>query len=207
MNNIKTFKDYLNEAETKSINFFDIDETLLQTKAKIYVMKDEKVVKKLSNQEFNNYQLQPGESFDFREFSDSELFAKTSKPIIPMIKKIKSFFKNLKGKGEIALLTARADFDNKDKILEYFRGLGIDVGHYKDGKIHIIRTGNLGKPSAIAKKEIVSNILKTNKFYKARLYDDDKRNLEVFLSLQQDFPHIIFEAYLVNHGKVKRFKS
>ena len=201
-----TFKDYLNETENKSINFFDIDETLLQTKSKIYVLKDGEIIKKLSNKEFNNYQLQPEESFDFREFRDAELFAKTSKPINSMIKKIKSFFRNLKGKGEIALLTARADFDNKDRILEYFRGLGIDVGHYKDGKIHIIRTGNLGKPSAIAKKEVVSNILKTNKFYKARLYDDDKRNLEVFLSLEKDFPNIIFEGYLVNHGKVKRFR-
>jgi hypothetical protein len=201
-----TFKQYLDEANTKSINFFDIDETLLQTKAKIYVIKDGEIIKKLSNQQFNNYQLQPGESFDFREFRDADLFAKTSKPIVPMIKKIKSFFKNLKGKGEIALLTARGDFDNKEKILEYFKGLGIDVGHFKDGKIHIIRTGNLGKPSAIAKKEVVSNILKTNKFYKARLYDDDKKNLETFLSLQQDFPNIIFEAYIVNHGTAKRFK-
>jgi hypothetical protein len=203
---MKIFKNYLNEVETKSINFFDIDETLLQTKAKIYVIKDGKVEKKLSNQEFNNYQLQPGESFDFREFKDSDLFAKTSKPIEGMIKKIKSFFRNLSNKGEIALLTARSDFDNKSKILNYFRGLGIDVGHFKDGKIHIIRTGNLGKPTAQAKKEVVSNILKTNKFYKARLYDDDKKNLQEFLSLKNDFPEIIFEAYLVNNGKAKKYK-
>ena len=199
-----TFKQYLEESQ-KSINFFDIDETLLKTKAKIYVIKDGQIVKKLSNQEFNNYHLQAGESFDFREFSDSKLFAKTSKPIIPMIKKIKALFKNMQGKGEIALLTARADFDDKNRILEYFRGLGINVGHYKDGKIHIIRTGNLGKPSAIAKKEVVSNILKTNKYYKTRLYDDDKKNLEMFLSLEQDFPNIIFEAYLVSGDSAKKF--
>ena len=198
-----TFKHYLEESQ-KSINFFDIDETLLKTKAKIYVIKDGKIIKKLSNQEFNNYKLQRGESFDFREFKDSELFSKTSKPIIPMIKKIKALFKNMRGKGEIALLTARTDFDNKNRILNYFKGLGIDVGHYKNDKIHIIRTGNLGKPSAIAKKEIVNKILSKNKFYKARLYDDDMKNLQKFLELSEIYPDIIFEAYLVKNDKASK---
>jgi len=200
------FKEYLTENQ-KSITFMDIDETILKTKAKIYVLDKDtgKIIKKLSNQAFNNYQLQKNEVFDFREFSDSKLFVKTSKPIIKMIKKIKAIFKNLKGKGEIAFLTARGDFDNKNRILEYFENLGIPVGHYKEGKIHIIRAGNLGKPSAIAKKEIVNNILKTNKFYKARLYDDDKKNLEEFLSLQNDFPNIIFEAYLAG-DTISRFR-
>ena len=40
---------------------FDIDDTLLHTTAKIKVVKDGQVIRDLTNQEFNNYQLQPGE--------------------------------------------------------------------------------------------------------------------------------------------------
>ena len=199
------FKKYINESQ--GISFFDIDETLLETKAKIYVIYNNKIIKKLSNKQFNNYQLNPGESFDFREFRDAEYFAKTSKPILPMIKKIQAIFKNASAAGsEVYLLTARADFDNKEKILEYFRGLGVHVGHSSEGKIHIIRAGNLGKTSGEAKKEIIEKFAKTGKYQRIRLYDDDTKNLDKFLELQDEYPYD-FQAYLVLNNKSKRYRG
>jgi hypothetical protein len=68
------FNSFLNELASqygKGITFIDIDETIFNTFAKIYVIKDGKVIKKLSNQEFNTYDLQDRESFDFREFRDA----------------------------------------------------------------------------------------------------------------------------------------
>jgi len=44
----------------RSLVIFDIDDTLLHTTAKIKVVQDGRVVRQLTNQEFNNYELQPG---------------------------------------------------------------------------------------------------------------------------------------------------
>ena len=54
------------------LTIFDIDDTLFHTTAQIKVMKDGKVVQSLTNQEFNNYKLQPGEEFDFGEFIENK---------------------------------------------------------------------------------------------------------------------------------------
>ena len=61
----------------KDLVIFDIDDTLLHTTAKIRVIKDGRPVRELTNQEFNNYKLQPGEEFDFGEFRDAEKFIST----------------------------------------------------------------------------------------------------------------------------------
>jgi hypothetical protein len=95
------FYNYLKERKSSyglGITFCDIDETLLNTYAKIYVLnKDTKeIIRKLDNQEFNTYELQPNEEFDFREFRDSVLFNKTSKPIQPMIDRLKRMITMLK---------------------------------------------------------------------------------------------------------------
>lgn len=84
-------KNFLNEKIQKiglGITFVDIDETLFNTFAKINVVKDSKIIKQLSNSEYNEYKKKEGESFDFSEFRDSKLFYDTSKPIKKMIDKI-----------------------------------------------------------------------------------------------------------------------
>ena len=52
---MKNFKTFLEEAQGKGLTIFDIDETMFITKAKVKVVKDGKVIKKLDNQEFNTY--------------------------------------------------------------------------------------------------------------------------------------------------------
>lgn len=75
------------------LTIFDIDDTLFHTTAEIKVVKNGKIVRSLNNQEFNNYELQPGESFDFGEFRDAEKFNQESRPIRPMIAKLKAMLK------------------------------------------------------------------------------------------------------------------
>lgn len=65
------------------ITFFDIDETIFHTFAKVYVKKGGKVLRKLDNQKFNSYKLKRGEAFDFTEFRDAAIFSKSSKIIRP----------------------------------------------------------------------------------------------------------------------------
>jgi len=191
----------------KSITFFDIDETLFSTKAKIHVIKDNNIIKKLTNQEYNTYKLQDGEEFDYVEFSSSDIFVNTSEPIVPIIKKLRAMFKNITKVGsDMYLLTARTDFDNKEKFLKFLNEYGIKAGNIKDNKIHVIRAGNRpGKNSAERKKAIVKEFLSTGEYYKVRLYDDDISNLKAVKSLGDEFTDIEFEMFLITDGKVKKY--
>lgn len=175
-----------------SLTIFDIDDTLFHTTAKIRVLKDGLVVRELTNQEFNNYTLQPGESFDFGEFKSAEKFNKESKPIRPMIAKLKSILNRTRGK--VIMLTARADFDNKHTFLNTFRKYGIDMD-----RIHVHRAGNLPGPESPAEKKavFVRSYLNSGQYNRVRLYDDSMKNLIVFKNLKKEYPTVDFRAYYV----------
>lgn len=176
-----------------SLVIFDIDDTLLHTTAQIAVVKNGQVVRKLSNQEFNNYTLQPGESFDFGEFKDAEKFNRESKPIPSMINKLKAIM-NHAGNAEVIMLTARSDFDNRDLFLKTFTDLGIDMS-----RVHVHRAGNLPGDDIPAEKKAVyvRKYLETGKYDHVRLYDDSMSNLRVFKSLKKEYPDVDFRAYYV----------
>ena len=183
---------------------FDIDETLFHTKAKVGVVKDGKVVRMLDNQEFNTYKLKAGESFDFREFKSAEVFRKTSTPIVRMIEKAKAIVKAKSNPHSRAIIvTARADFDDKDMFLQTFRDHGLPID-----QMHVERSGNLGINSpAEAKKVVFRRYLNTKNYIKTRLYDDAMSNIKAFLELQSEYPDIKFEAWFVNpDGSVRGIK-
>ncbi len=183
----------INHATASSLVIFDIDDTLLHTTAKIKVIKDGKVVKTLTNQEFNNYTLQPGEEFDFGEFRDAEKFNRESQPIEPMVNKLKTILDHA-GNAKVIMLTARADFDNKQLFLKTFADLGIDMS-----RVHVHRAGNLPGDEVPAEKKAVwvRRYLNTDKYNHVRLYDDSMTNLRVFKSLQKEYPEVDFRAYYV----------
>lgn len=227
-----TFKEYyFNEVSQKGkgISFVDIDETLFFTYAKIYVIKDGSILKELSNTEFNTYELQDGESFDFSQFKDSKLFKNTSKPITDMINRVRIIFDNIQkhGRGsKMYLLTARADFNDKEEFISFLQSYGLPIGHEKDGLIHVIRAGNKpGSGSAIKKKVIIKELLEKDYYRRVRIYDDADSNLKEFLNIPKELtkeyiskvkdlydipegePIIEFEAYKVHDGKTKLYKK
>jgi hypothetical protein len=175
------------------LTIFDIDDTLFHTTAQIKVIKDGKVVRSLTNQEFNNYELQPGEEFDFGEFRSAEKFAKESEPIKPMINTLKRILDRA-ANTKVIMLTARADFDDKDKFLSTFEKYGIDMS-----RIHVHRAGNLpgDEPPAYKKAVWVRKYLNTGKYNRVNLIDDSMTNLKVFKSLEQEYPNVDFDAYFV----------
>ena len=201
---MKNFKTYLVEAEGKGLTMFDVDETMFITKAKVKVMKNGKVVKKLDNQEFNTYKKKAGEEYDFGEFKDAEVFNRTSTPIARMINKVKAILKNaVKAGSKVIIVTARPNFDNKKLFLDTFRNQGIDID-----KIYVERAGNLGGgPAADNKKVIFRKYLDQNIYKRIRLFDDARSNLKAFLSLQKDYPGVSFEAFLAKpNGSVSRVR-
>ena len=198
------FKQFLEEQSGKGLTIFDIDETMFKTSAKVEVKKDGKTIKKLDNQQFNNYKLKTGEKFDFGQFTNAEIFNKTSTPIARMINKVKAILKNATKRGSrVIIVTARPNFDNKDLFLDTFRNQGIDID-----KIYVERAGNLGTgPAAENKKVIFRKYLDQKIFKRIRLFDDAKSNLKAFLSLQNNYPGVSLEAFLAKpNGSVSRVR-
>ena len=201
---MKNFITYLEEAQGKGLTIFDIDETMFITKAKVHVVKNGKVIKKLDNQEFNTYKKKPGEDYDFGEFKNAEVFNRTSTPIARMINKVKVILKNAtKAGSKVIIVTARPNFDNKKTFLDTFRKQGIDID-----KIYVERAGNLGSGPAADNKRVIFKKYLNQKIYKRiRLFDDARSNLKVFLSLQKDYPDVSFEAFLAKpNGSVSRVR-
>lgn len=205
---MKTFSQLLSEVQRTiqgTLNIFDIDDTLFHTNAMIVVKKDGQPVKELTNQEFNNYKLGPGEEFDFEQFRDSKKFREESKPMDRMIEKAKIIVDRQRSPlSKTIILTARSNFHDKNPFLQKFRDHGFPID-----KVYVERAGNMAgnEVPAIKKAIIVRDYLNTNNYLKTRMFDDSMSNLKAFLALRSEYPDVKFEAYFVNHdGSIKTIK-
>jgi hypothetical protein len=198
------FKEFIDNPGT--LNVFDIDDTLFHTTAKISVLKDGKVVKELSNQDFNTYVLNPGEEFDFAQFRDSDKFYHESKPIGRMLDKASIILKRSEKNpnSRVVIITARANFNDKEKFLDTFR-----KHHFDIDKVRVERAGNINDVHDVAFKKviIIRNYINTKLYNKVRLFDDSMANLKAFLKLKSEYPNIKFEAYFAKpDGSIKVVK-
>jgi len=177
------------------ITFVDIDETLFRTFAKIVVMKDGIKVRELDNQEFNSYELRDGETYDFGQFKDAALFAKTSIPIPTTINRIKKMLGQITAKSlksKVVFLTARADFDDRDTFLKVFTDNGIPVGD--TSKVYIERTGNIKSGTIPEKKaKVMLKYLSSGQYTRCRLLDDHKPNIDVLKTVRAKVPRKTLE--------------
>ena len=55
--------------------------------------------------------------------------------------------------------------------------------------------------------ELGNNYLKGDQFKRVRLFDDHPGNLRSFLKLQDKYPQVSFNAFLVKGDKVKRYNA
>ena len=205
------FKDYLNEATERSgsLHVFDIDDTLFHTTAKIHVKnKAGQTVQKLSNSEYNDHKLPAGHRYDYAEFRSAGKFAKESKPIVPMIKKVKAIHNNIVNKypnSKIIMNTARTDFNKKGKFLMTFHKHGIPIQH-----IHVHRAGNeKGATSpGEAKNMVLRRQLAARSYKRVAMYDDSHGNLQHFLKLRHEYPNTEFHAFHVKgNGSIQRIHA
>lgn len=198
---MKKFSEFKSD-QLGNLSVWDIDETLFQTKALVHVMKDGKRVRSLNNKEYNTYKPKKGETYDFTEFRDAKLFNKTSVPIQRAIDKAAKTLKAYSSmpNSRVIVLTARSDFDDPHTFLNTFEKYGLNMRN-----IHVHRAGNLGLPAAQAKKIFIKQYLDTGKFKSVSLFDDDAKNLEVFLTLKKEYPSVKFVAYMANHGYFRKY--
>jgi hypothetical protein len=156
------------------------------------VLKDGKVVKELNSHDFTHYKLQPGEEFDFENFRNAHDFFHNSKPIIPMMNQLKQ---DIATGNKVVMVTARADFDDRELFLDTFRKYGVDMG-----KVHVYRAGNMTQKvqTEEKKKIIIRNLLNKGNYTKAIMYDDAEPNLQSFVELKQEYPQTKFYAWHVS---------
>jgi hypothetical protein len=171
---------------------FDIDDTLVYTQTKVHVVKDGRVTKELNSHEFTHYKLQDGEQFDFENFRNAQEFFHNSKPIIPMMNQLKQ---DIATGNKVVMVTARADFDDRELFLDTFRKYGVDMS-----RVHVYRAGNMqGKMQTEEKKKIIiRDLLNKGKYTKAIMYDDAVPNLESFVELKDEYPKTKFYAWHVS---------
>lgn len=166
----------VNNTTSNRIILFDLDDTLIHTTAEILLKKDNKVVKKISNTEFNDYVLKPGESFNFAEFDDPKILASS---------KFTKYWNTLKreyNKGtHIGILTARSDCDMIKKFL-------LDNGiRIKDELVMAINDPKLGLSGTIQQKKAEAIKILANAGYNTFIFfDDNEGNLQSAKKLESE---------------------
>jgi hypothetical protein len=185
------------------LSVWDIDDTLFKSKdIRIYVIKDNQIVKKLSTSEFNKYNKRLGEEFDFSEFRDGAIFFHSAKPLRRNLELAK---KALESKDTMMMtLSARAKTNRKDLFLKKFEMYGIDMDMSNS---HSVFAGDKALPTAKAKADVIDKCLSTGKFNSVHMYDDHRNNLVEFLKLEKKYPKVSFNGFLVNikSGKISEF--
>lgn len=163
---------------------FDVDDTILNTSAKIIIKKPSGLEQAMSSAEYGKYTIEDGDEIDLSQFSDSYKFVKESKPISKMLSLLRSVQNEVQNKmyedgSRLILLTARNDFDSKHMVLEFMHSLGIDID-----LVHIERAGRRGfGPTSRNKHEVLSEYLDRNHFSSLVAFDDSLSNLEAIASL------------------------
>lgn len=167
----------VNNTQSNKIILFDLDDTIIHTTAEIMIMKDEKVIRRISNSEFNNYALKPGESFNFGEFDD---------PTILSNEKFTKYWNTLKreyNKGtHVGILTARS---NASMIRRFFISKGIRI---KDELIIAINDPRLGLTGTIQERKAEAIKILVNGGYDLFIFfDDNEPNLKAAKALENDY--------------------
>jgi len=182
----------VSEFTPRKLVIFDIDDTLVHTQTKVHVVKDGQITYSLNSHEFTHYKLQPGESFDFGDFANAREFFEKSKPIIPMINQLKH---DIATGNDVTMVTARADFNDRELFLDTFRKYGVDMS-----RVHVHRAGNITikAPTEDKKAIIIRSLLKKASYTKAIMYDDSIPNLKAFIDLKKEYPQTKFYAWHVS---------
>lgn len=191
--------------EVRTLNVWDIDDTLGTTDARVIVMKDGKQVKVLEPGEYNHYTLKPGESFDFNQFRSGKVFRDTFKPINTVLDRAKDIVMNQSENSHSIILTARSDFNDHKEFIQAFRDHGFPIDH-----VYVERSGNLSAlnpnmPAHINKGVVLKKYLATGKWDRVRMWDDHEKNLDMLFKVADMFPGVEAVGYLVKDGKVSKY--
>lgn len=167
----------------KTLYIFDIDDTLIDTKACVRLVDEDGIIvarfgTKVYNGAVNTEALlQPGCRLDYSEFESLEqMKSEPTKPAMDILQ-------SLKNMEDVYIITARR---NRRMLYTYFHYLGIDIPEDH------IRTNNEGvKNVASWKASILRSLI--DQYDKAEIYEDDLNNIDhmAAICLYLDKPYTI----------------
>jgi hypothetical protein len=168
--------------ESDKILLFDVDDTLLKSDVQVHVVKDGKLLRKLSSSEFNTYKLQPGEDFDYVEFEDPKILNNKS----VFLKYWDTLQREYKSGTHIGILTARS---NCDMIKNFLLNNGIRI---KDELVMAINDPKLGLSGTIQQKKAEAIKILANAGYNTFIFfDDNEGNLQSAKTLEKEYGIVI----------------
>ena len=179
---MKRFSEYLDNVVAGRVSqkliIFDVDDTLIHTTANIWVMKDGKRVKKITNSQYNNYSLKNGEYFDYSEFDDPDILANEE------FTKYWDTLKREYNKGShICILTARGSVD---MVRTFLIKNGIDI---KKGLVFATGDPSLGLIGNVQERKASVISLLYNKGYRQFIFfDDNEGNLRSVKNMEAKLP-------------------
>lgn len=194
---VKTGKRFTAGGKTKKkVLIFDIDDTLLT--GEVYILiRDKKTgryLHKVNSNVFNTYKLKPGETFDFSEFSDPDIFNKNK-----VTKYFDVMLHQYKKGVHICLLTARGGKDVGDMIRKYFLKKGIDI---KEELVICVNDDDSPYTGTTAEKksQAIEDIYKAG--YRTMVFfDDNKENLEQAEEIAKKLPINMVTIHADIHSK------
>lgn len=207
----------------KSIHLFDLDDTLIQTEARVWIVNlaGEKVFA-LTPSEFTSYRPKVEEKFDFTEFSDLGILSrgivvKYTKTIIDTILKQGT-------ESQFGILTARGDKKlHAPFLVRFFKSLfGIrlakeNIFAVSDTRFSIFKDKVRADPKnrmedeldlspknflalSVAERKalVIAEDLVGAGFNDISFYDDSRENLNSFKILRQRFPNVVYKPHLID---------
>lgn len=201
----------------KSIHLFDLDDTLIQTAARVRVLDASGApVRSLSPAEFTAYRPGPGETFDFREFSDLGILSRGI--VVKYTKGIIDSILRYGTRSHFGILTARSDKRlHAPFLIRLFRSLfGVRLlkahifavsdarfAAHKDRSRAALAAGSAGPDFAslsVAQRKalVIAEDLVGRGFNDISFYDDSRENLESFKVLREAFPHVVYKPHFID---------
>lgn len=186
------------------LSFWDIDDTIFRTRARVNVMRGKglrkRVVRSLSNAEYNSYRLGPGETFDYGQFRNAAFFRATSVAISGSLERVK---KQLGASDTmVVLLTARGSFDSNRLFKDALREHGINVNATN---LRLELTGNLKRGTVPERKlYVIEKFMARFSPSMVSIYDDHRENVDLLDDLSKKHPEVEFRKHLVVNGRIRR---
>lgn len=200
------------DAPRKSIHLFDLDDTLIRTDARVRVLDPAgNALLSLSPAEFSAYRPQPGETFDFREFSDLGILSRGI--VVRYTKTIIDTILRYGTRSEFGILTARADKNlHAAFLIRLFKSLfGVRLAKelifaVSDRRFSIYKDRGLADGLApfssltIAQRKamVIAQDLVGRGFNDISFYDDSRENLESFKVMREAFPHVTYKPHFID---------
>ena len=176
-----TLSKYLNKKFSVNGSFsdrllvFDLDDTLIHSKANVVVKRGTKTMV-LTPADFNHYQWEEGDIVDYSQFRSDEILDSAE-----LTKYWNTLKREYKKGTHICILTARGD---ADMVWRFFKRKGIEI---KNELVIAVEDPKFGLTGSVAeKKRKAIESLATLGYRTFVFFDDSEENLRFAKSLEKD---------------------